>query len=269
MRFCIVDARSVSNYDELLTPVAKMIPYMAYYLLSVQSARDKVYRLTPLGSYSFGKRLAIRVAGLLFYVLIKIVGSTIRFEIEGEEHLASIESIEKLPIYAIWHDRIFAGTYYLRNSGIAFLTSQSFDGEYIARFLRRFGYGVIRGSSTRGGSRGLVEMIRGMKRGLAMGFTVDGPKGPRYEAKPGPILLAKKTGNPILPFILESSKYWTVNSWDRLQIPLPFTRTLMIYGKPIYVSNTASESELNEKLDELQHSLDLLVERGRKWRQEK
>jgi lysophospholipid acyltransferase (LPLAT)-like uncharacterized protein len=261
--------RLVSNYDELLTPVAKMIPYVAYYLLSVQSALDKVYRLAPLESYSFGNRLAIRIAGLAFYFLIKIIGSTLRFETEGEEHLASIESAGKLPIYVLWHDRIFAGTYYLRNRGIVFLTSQSFDGEYIARFIQRFGYGVIRGSTTRGGSRGLVEMIRGMTRGLAMGFTVDGPKGPRYVAKPGPILLAKKTGNPIIPFILESNRYWTIKSWDRLQIPLPFTRALMIYGEPIYVSDTASETELNEKLGELQNGLDLLVERGREWRQMK
>lgn len=261
--------RLVSNYDELLTPVAKMIPYVAYYLLSVQSALDKFYRPAPLDSYSFGRRFAIRIAGIAFYFLIKIVGATLRFETEGDEHLASIESAGKLPIYALWHDRIFAGTYYLRNRGIVFLTSQSFDGEYIARFLQRFGYGVIRGSSTRGGLRGLVEMIRGITRGLAMGFTVDGPKGPRYKAKPGPILLAKKTGNPIIPFILESSRYWRVNSWDRLQIPLPFTRALMIYGKPIYVSDSASQAELAEKLDELQRGLELLVKRGREWRQAK
>ena len=259
---------SVSNYDELLTPVAKMITYVPYYLLSVPLLPDTVYRLAPLDSYSFGKRLAIRAAGVAFYLFIKIVGSTIRFETEGEEYPGSIESSGQLPIYAVWHDRIFAGTCYLQGRGIVFLTSQSFDGEYIARFLQRFGYGVIRGSSTRGGSRGLVEMIRGMKGGLAMGFTVDGPKGPRYQAKAGPILLAKKTGNPIIPFIIESSKYLTVNSWDRLQIPLPFTRALMIYGKPIYVSSTASESELSEKLEELQCGLDLLVERGRQWRQE-
>src|SRR6201999_1234416 len=105
-----------------------------------------------------------------FYTLIKSVGSTMRFETEGEEYLDSLKSDGKLPIYAVWHDRIFAGTYYLQGSGTVFLTSQSFDGEYIARFLQRFGYGVIRGSSTRGGSRGVVEMIRGMARGLAMGL---------------------------------------------------------------------------------------------------
>jgi lysophospholipid acyltransferase (LPLAT)-like uncharacterized protein len=225
---------------------------------------DKVYRFAPLDTYSFGKRLAIRLAGLGFYLLIKIIGWTVRFETEGEENLAAAG---QTPIYAVWHDRIFLGTYYLRNSGIVFLTSQSFDGEYIARFLVRFGYGVIRGSSTRGGSRGLVEMIRGIKRDLPMGFTVDGPKGPRYEAKPGPLLLAKKSGSPILPFLLEGRSYWTVNSWDKLQIPRPFTRAIMIYGRPIEVGEDSTEAEFDKKLAELQSSLDNLVERGRIWRE--
>ena len=134
-----------SNYDELLTTVAKMIPYVAYYFLSVQLEIDKVYRLNPLDSYTFGQGLAIRAAGAAFYFLIKLVGLTIRFETEGDEHLASAQSAAVPPIYAVWHDRIFLGTYYLRKSGIVFLTSQSYDGEYIARFLNRFGYGVIRG----------------------------------------------------------------------------------------------------------------------------
>ncbi|MGH9820275.1 MAG: lysophospholipid acyltransferase family protein, partial [Pyrinomonadaceae bacterium] len=138
-------------------------------------------------------------------------------------------------------------------------------GEYIARFLHRFGYGTIRGSSTRGGARGLVEMIRGMDRGLSMGFTIDGPRGPRHVAKSGAILLAKKTGNPILPFIVQPRRFWTLNSWDRLQIPRPFTRGLMIFGMAITVSRNASDEELEVKRQELQASLDDLVNRVNEW----
>lgn len=226
---------------------------------------DKVYRLASLSQYSLKQRVSIRLADLAFFLLIKLIGSTVRFETRGEEHLDSIKAAGKIPIYTTWHDRIFLSAYYLRNSGIVFLTSQSFDGEYIARFIQRFGFGTIRGSSTRGGAKGLVEMIRGMGRGLAMGFTIDGPKGPRYETKAGAITLAKKTGNPVLPFVLQPRHFWTLNSWDRLQIPRPFTRGSMIYGTAIHVSESATDEEFELKRRELQASLDDLVRQGLEW----
>jgi hypothetical protein len=232
----------------------------------VPDTTDKVYQPARLDAYSFAQRIAVRAAGAFFYMLIYMIGLTIRFEIEGDDPRLAATSDSK-PIFAVWHDRIFLGTYFLRGSGIVFLTSQSFDGEYIARFLQRFGFGVIRGSSTRGGARGLAQMVRGMKRGLAMGFTVDGPKGPRYIAKPGPILLAKKTASPILPFLIEPSKYWTVNSWDRLQIPRPFARAKVLAGKMIEVEPGIPDDEAQRKLSELQQRLDELVERGREWRE--
>lgn len=226
---------------------------------------EKAYRFAPLSQYTLKQRISILLADWVFFILIRLIGSTIRFDTRGLEHLESIKTDGKLPIYAVWHDRIFLGTYYLRGRGIVFLTSRSFDGEYIARFLQRFGYGAIRGSSTRGGARGLVEMIRGMNNGLAMGFTVDGPKGPRYEAKPGAILLAKKTGNPVLPFIVQPRKFWTVNSWDRLQIPRPFTTAIVIYSAPLYVPENAGDAELNAYLSKLQNFLDDLASDGEKW----
>lgn len=226
---------------------------------------EKVYRSASLSGYSLKERILIHLADWSFFTAIKLIGATIRFESEGEIGLKAIETVGKLPIYAVWHDRIFLGTAYLKRRGIVFLTSQSFDGEYIARFLQRFGYGAIRGSSTRGGARGLVEMIRGMSRGLPMGFTVDGPKGPRYEVKSGVVLLAKKTGNPILPFIVHPRRYWTINSWDRLQIPRPFTRALMVFGRPIYVEADASGERIESVRVDLQNELDRLVKRGLEW----
>lgn len=187
---------------------------------------------------------------------------TLRYETEGSENLDAIEAAERIPIYTFWHDRIFQGTYFWRDRGIVIITSKSFDGEYIARFIRRFGYGSIRGSSSRGGSRALVEMIRKMRNGLPMGFSIDGPRGPRYKVKPGPLLLAKKTGNPIMPFILEPKRCWTIKSWDKMQIPLPFTRVRVIIGKPIYVRE---DSNLELEVAALQSSLDALVDRGRAW----
>ncbi len=228
---------------------------------------EKLYRFSPLSEYSLKQRLAIRAADWAFFLLIKLIGSTLRFETEGWEHFETIERNGKKPIYAFWHNRIFPGTYFFRDRGIVVLTSQSFDGEYIARFIQRLGYGAIRGSSSRGGAGALVEMIRHMRRGLPMAFTVDGPRGPRYEAKTGAVLLAKKTGHPIMPFVVEAKKYWTVRSWDKLQIPKPFSRTNIIIAKPLYVPANADNDEIEHVRSELQKSLDELVGRGEQWRQ--
>jgi lysophospholipid acyltransferase (LPLAT)-like uncharacterized protein len=202
------------------------------------------YDRADLSAYSFKEKIIISLADWTFYLLIKVIGRTIKYETDNWENFQKIERAGKIPIYAFWHDRIFAGTYFFRNRGIVVITSQSFDGEYIARFIQRLGYGAVRGSSTRGGVGALVEMIRLMKKGLPMGFTVDGPKGPRYVAKTGAVLLAKKTGNPLMPFVVETKKYWTINSWDKMQIPKLFTRAKIFIAEPIYVAANADDGEI-------------------------
>lgn len=228
---------------------------------------SEIYEFAPLTQYPLKKRLIIRLADLAFYALISLIGKTLRYEVADRQYYDSIAENGKIPIYSFWHNRIFAGTYYFRNRKIVVITSQSFDGEYIARFIMRLGYGAIRGSSTRGGIGALVEMIRLMRQGLPMAFTVDGPKGPKYIAKSGAVLLAKKTGNPLIPFSVEVSKFWTVKSWDNLQIPKPFSRALVVFRKPIYVSNDADETEIENKRNELQSQLDEAVVFGEQWRQ--
>ena len=232
----------------------------------MQERFPTVFTRAPLDGFTFKQRITIRIADIAFYSLIRIIGSTLRYESENEQYLFDIEASGHQPILAFWHNRIFAGVYYFRNRGIAVLTSKSMDGEYIARFISRFGFGAIRGSSSRGGVRGLVEMIRLMRAGVPMAFTVDGPRGPLYEAKSGPVMLAKKTGNPILPFITECRSYWQLKSWDRLQIPKPFSRARVIFAPPIHVPNTGGDPEIESKRLELQSALDELVERGEQWR---
>ncbi len=227
---------------------------------------EEVYRHAPLERYSRRERTIIRLADLMFYVLIGLIGKTIRFERDGWENFEAIERSGKQPIYAFWHNRIFLATYYFKNRGIVVITSQSFDGEYIARFIQRFGFGAVRGSSTRGGIGALIEMIRLMKKGLPMGFSVDGPKGPKYVAKTGACLLAKKTGNPIMPFMVEAEKYWTIKSWDHLQIPKPFSRARVYIAESFTVEKSASDAEIERARDILQAKLDDLVERGNLWR---
>jgi lysophospholipid acyltransferase (LPLAT)-like uncharacterized protein len=226
----------------------------------------RAYAFAPLSSYPFSKRLLIRAADLAFFLLIKSIGRTVRLEVEGWENWEAASRDGRVPIYVFWHNRVFLATYFWRNRDIVVMTSQSFDGEYIARFIQRFGYGAARGSSTRGGTGAIVEMVRLMRAGRPTAFTIDGPKGPRYVAKMGAVLLAKKTGFPILPFTVTAKKCWKVNSWDRFQVPWPFTHTRVIIAPPIYVAANADEETLSQKRNELQQALDEVNRRGEEWR---
>lgn len=225
------------------------------------------FRFGSLDRYTFRERLIIRFTGLFAYLMLKLIGMTIRFQVTNREFEEEILSAGKQPIYTFWHDRMLAGTYFFRHRGIVVMSSQSFDSEYTARCIQRFGFGIAKGSSTRGAVQGFVGMIRAMKKGAPAGFSVDGPKGPRYVAKPGPVLLAKKTGNPVLPFVVECRSFWRVRSWDRLQIPKPSTRANIIFAKPIYVNPDAQDQELDLRQIELQNALDQAVAEGKKWRQ--
>jgi lysophospholipid acyltransferase (LPLAT)-like uncharacterized protein len=232
------------------------------------ASTTRAYSFADLSGYSFKDRLLIRAADLAFFILIKLIGRTVKFEVEGWEHWEAASRDEKIPIYTVWHNRVFLSTYFWRRRRIVVMTSQSFDGEYIARFIQRFGYGAARGSSTRGATGAVVEMVRLMRAGCPTGFTIDGPKGPRYFAKMGAALLAKKTGHPILPFTITAGKFWEVKkSWDGFQTPKLFTPALVGIAPPIFVSPDADEDELKAKRDELQRALDELNQRGEEWRQ--
>ena len=225
----------------------------------------RAFEFADLSEYSFKERLLIRVADLSFYLLINLIGRTTRFEVIGQENFEKAESNGGLPIYTFWHDRIFHMTYFWKRRRIVVMTSRSFDGEYIARFIQRFGYGAVRGSSTRGGVGAIVEMARLMRAGCPTAFTIDGPKGPPYVAKMGAVLLAKKSGHPILPIILALRRYWKAPSWDSFQVPKPFTKARVYIAPPIYVPHDADENLLALKRDELQQALDNMCRLGQEW----
>lgn len=227
--------------------------------------RDKVYQFDPLSDYTFRQRTVIHLADLAFYGFTKTLGATTRFEVVGREHWDAIEAAGRSPIFAFWHDSILLSTYFFNRRGIVVLVSKSFDGEYISRVLKRMGIGTIRGSSSRGGARALIEMVRKMRAGHPMAFTIDGPRGPRHKVKPGPVMLAKKTGNPILPFVIAPRKHWELNSWDKMHIPCPFTTAAVIFGKPIYVDKGADAAEIDAKNAALQTIMEELGAEGKKW----
>ena len=147
----------------------------------------------------------------------------------------------KQPILALWHGRILAGLHYFRRRGVVVITSQNFDGEWIARILTRFGFRTARGSTSRGGVRALVQLRKQMGEGRPAAFTVDGPRGPARVAQAGAVWLAGATGNPILPFHIEANRCWTLGSWDHSQIPKPFSTVAIAIGPPVFVSGTSEE----------------------------
>jgi lysophospholipid acyltransferase (LPLAT)-like uncharacterized protein len=226
----------------------------------------RAYKFSDLSSYPSTKRLLIRIADLAFFLLIRLIGATIRWQVEGWKNWEEATGNERVPIYTFWHNRVFLATYFWQKRRIVVMTSQSFDGEYIARFIQRFGYGAARGSSTRGAVGAIIEMTRLMRAGLPTAFTIDGPKGPRYVAKMGAVLLAKKSGQPILPFTITAKHFWAAKrSWDGFQVPFPFTRARVDIAAPIYVDAETDENGLARKRDELQKALDEVTGRGKVW----
>jgi hypothetical protein len=207
-------------------------------------------------------RFKIWFISLMGYWAIRVLGGTLRWQVEGSENHKAIEESGNRIIYTFWHGRIFLATYFWRNRGIVVMTSHNRDGEYIARVIRRFGYSAARGSSSHGGRRALVEMIREMRSFKDVAFTIDGPRGPRYVAKPGAIWIASKTGSAVFPFHISPEKKWVVRSWDHFHIPKPFSRVLVLMAPPLYVRADATEPELETAQQKLQGTLDELRERG-------
>lgn len=196
------------------------------------------------------------------YRLVSWLGATLRYKTEGLDHFEAIVRSGRQPIMAFWHGRILAATYFFRRRGIVVITSENFDGEWIAGIIERFGYGTSRGSTSRGGTKALLQLTRDMAAGKPAGFTVDGPRGPARVAQPGAVWLAKATGNPVLPFHLEADRYWTLNSWDRTQIPKPFAAVALVVGEPFDVPRDANERGIESARLELEKRLHMLEERA-------
>ncbi|MBM3750913.1 MAG: DUF374 domain-containing protein [Acidimicrobiia bacterium] len=191
---------------------------------------------------SWAKRAQVSAIATLGWPLIEALAGTWTFRATGANHFDALARVGEVPILAFWHGRILAGLPYFRDRGIVVITSENFDGEWIARIIAKFGYGAARGSSSRGGAKALVQMRRTLAAGQPVAFTVDGPRGPARVAQPGAAWLAGATGHPIVPFHVEADPYWTVNSWDRQQIPKPGATISINIGEPLYVANTEEAS---------------------------
>jgi lysophospholipid acyltransferase (LPLAT)-like uncharacterized protein len=211
---------------------------------------------------SRSKRIQARLISATGYPIIAALAATYRWREEGLAHLDAVKRSGRQPIMAFWHGRILPSTYFFRWRGIVVITSENFDGEWIAGIIERFGYGTARGSSSRGAVKALVQLKRDMAAGKPAAFTLDGPRGPAKIAQRGAIWLAKATGNPIVPFHIEASRHWTLRSWDRTQIPKPFSEVAIAIGEPIEVPPDTDEAGLERARAALEARLTSLEARA-------
>lgn len=207
--------------------------------------------------FSFKQRLTLWLIATVGHLLISVIGRTLRYEESCEP---GGKPAGELPpafcIGAFWHRAVIPATWYFHGQGIAVMTSLSYDGEYIARIIESFGFLAVRGSSSRGGSAALLGMQRTLDEGHIAAFTIDGPRGPIYVAKPGPVALARRTGAPILCFYLACQNPWILRSWDRMMIPRPFSKVHVRWAKPITVPPDATDEQSKEFFAQMQQALE-------------
>jgi hypothetical protein len=211
---------------------------------------------TPEWQRSWRKRAEVAAIASLASPILRLLGATWRWRVEGEDRLRDAERAGGPAIHAFWHGRIVHGTLHFRDRGIVVITSENYDGEWIARIIHRFGFGTARGSSSRGARKALLQLVREAKA-RPTAFTVDGPRGPARVAQPGAVWLSKATGNPVVPFHAEAAAHWSLRSWDRTQIPKPFTTVALVIGEPFTVPRDADDEVLE------QYRLRLEAELGR------
>ncbi len=211
---------------------------------------------------SRAKRWQAATIGAAGYPLVALLGRTLRWRVDGAERLDEVLQAGEQPVLSFWHGRILSATYYFRHRHISVMASENFDGEWIARIIERFGYRPVRGSSSRGGSRALILMKRAIERNEPAAFTLDGPRGPALRAQRGAAWLAKATGNPLVPFHIEAGRNWTLRSWDRTQIPRPFSTVGLAIGEPFHVASSSTDDDLEVVCRELERRLDVLRTRA-------
>jgi lysophospholipid acyltransferase (LPLAT)-like uncharacterized protein len=212
------------------------------------------------------QRMEIPLIAAAGYWLVRSLGSTLRFEVLGWQHAERVHAAGQRIIWAFWHRCIFSILWWARHRGIVVMNSTNFDGQWTRRVIERLGYGTAQGSSTRGGLRGLAVMAQRLKRGLDVAFTIDGPRGPRYVAKPGPVLLARRTGCPIQVFHVGLERAYTFpNTWDLFQIPYPFSRAAIIFSPLIHVPADADHDMMARKHAEMQAGLERVRGLAESW----
>lgn len=210
--------------------------------------------------FSLRQRILLTLISWTAVLLIRLIGPTLKFEIVKEENIAADgDRYAPAGIYCFWHRCVIPAAYRFRNMEAAIMISHSFDGEIIARIAAKLGFRPVRGSSSRGGTGALLGMREELDLGHPAVFTADGPRGPMYVAKPGPVMLAKRTGYPIVGFHIALERAWIVKSWDRMMVPKPFSRAVIYGGSPVSVPADATDEQLKTFHQEMQSMMERCV----------
>ncbi|RMH05003.1 MAG: DUF374 domain-containing protein [Planctomycetota bacterium] len=186
------------------------------------------------------RRVSAALAGGLGPWFLRALSATWRVRRVGAEE--TIESGRPLT-YGLWHESIPAGVALHRRYGLTVMISSHHDGELITRIVERLGFRTARGSSTRGGSRALREMLAASRHSNGLVLTPDGPRGPAHSIAPGVFFVAGATGRPLVATGFAASRAWRARSWDRMMLPKPFARVVVAYAEPIPVSRAAAREE--------------------------
>jgi lysophospholipid acyltransferase (LPLAT)-like uncharacterized protein len=200
--------------------------------------------------------VALAIVPRLTALVLALIGMTLRFEILAEEGAVPATPPAK-GIFCFWHRCTLPCGWYFRKFRCSILISQSFDGELIARTLGLLGYNSVRGSSSRGGAAGLLALQGVLEQGLPVVFTADGPRGPIYQTKIGPVKLSQMTGEEIGSFYLLPERAWVMRSWDEFLIPKPFSRVAVSWARAVAASSPGDSAEaLEMKRQELNDALE-------------
>lgn len=208
--------------------------------------------------FTIRQRLVLAIVPRLVWALLSVLGRTWRYEIATEEGATALPFGEGAgaEIFCFWHQCVLPCTFYYRRTGASIIVSQSFDGELIARILQLFGFKTTRGSSSRGAREGLIGLEETLKSGHPACFTADGPRGPIYQTKMGPVKLAQMTGARIGAFHLQPRNAWTMNSWDHFLVPKPFTRIVVAWSRWTLVPTDTPDNALESKREELNDAIE-------------
>lgn len=212
------------------------------------------------------RRIQIPIIAAVVFGVIRTLGPTLRFEVLGRKPVDDLWAVKRPVIWAFWHRCIIPIAWYGRNRGIVIMNTTAFDGQWTRKVIEWLGFGTAQGSSSRGGLRGLTVMAQRIKEGLDCGFTIDGPRGPRYVAKVGPVLLARMTGAPIMVFHVGVDKGKTIEkTWDHFCVPHFFANAVLIGGRPIHVPMDADSDMIKAKHEEMQKELERVRDLAEGW----
>ena len=202
------------------------------------------------------KQKLLRFVGmyLLYYILVLLI-KTLRVETENSKNIENDQKEKNNFVLAFWHGTMLLPWYYHRNRNFSALVSQSKDGEILTRLLKRWNYTVIRGSSNMGGKEALDLLLRESAKGKNIAITPDGPKGPVFEMKAGAVVCAKKNRIPLYLLGVRYSKKYILKSWDKFEIPKPFSKVLLVYSDPKFIDPGFDYDETSSLIKEYEKEL--------------